>query len=88
MSTKTKKTTVGLKELRENMETYIKRVREGESITVFRRSTPLFKLTPIDAEEAEWETVIDFTKETGRGVPVEQLLASMKKMHGQKSKVS
>lgn len=74
--------TVGLKELRENMETYIKRVRKGESITVFRRSTPLFRITPIDAEEAGWETVVDFTKETGRGVPVEELLASMKKMHG------
>jgi hypothetical protein len=36
----------------------------------------------------EWETVVDFTKETGQGVPVEQLLASMKKMHGQKSKIS
>ena len=70
------------------METYIERVNKGESITVFRRSTPLFKLTPVDAEEVGWETIVDFTKETGRGVPVEQLLASMKKMHGQKSKVS
>lgn len=88
MASKTKKSTVGLKELRENMETYITRVNNGESITVFRRSTPLFNLTPVDAEEAGWETIIDFTKETGRGVPVEQLLASMKKMHGQKSKIS
>ncbi len=88
MSTKIKKTTVGLKELRENMETYITRVSKGESITVFRRSTPLFKLTPVDADEAGWETIVDFTKETGQGVPVEKLLASMKKMHGQKSKIS
>lgn len=88
MNAKTPKNIVGLKELRENMETYIERVNKGESITVFRRSTPLFKLTPVDAEEVGWETIVDFTKETGRGVPVEQLLASMKKMHGQKSKVS
>lgn len=88
MSTKIKKTTVGLKELRENMEAYITRVSQGESITVFRRSTPLFKLTPVDADEAGWETIVDFTKETGQGIPVEQLLASMKKMHGQKSKIS
>ena len=88
MKTKAKKTVIGLKELRENMESYITRVSKGESITVFRRSTPLFKLTPVDAEEAGWETIVDFTKETGHGVPVEQLLASMKKMHGQKSKVS
>ena len=70
------------------MEVYIERVNKGETITVFRRSTPLFRLTPVDAEEAGWETVIDFTKKTGRGVPVEQLLASMKEMHGQKSKIS
>ena len=70
------------------METYIKRVNNGESITVFRRSTPLFRITPIDAEEEGWETVIDFTKETGQGVPVEELLASMKKKHGQKPKIS
>jgi prevent-host-death family protein len=88
MKTKINNDTVGLKELRENMETYIKRVSNGESITVFRRSSPLFKLTPIGEDEAEWESVIDFTKETGRGVPIDQLLASMKKMHGQKSKVS
>lgn len=88
MNTKALKLSVGLKELRENMEAYITRVQKGESLTVLRRGTPLFRLTPIDAEENEWETVVDFTKETGKGVPVTQLLASMKKMHGQKSKVS
>jgi prevent-host-death family protein len=88
MNTKANNAIVGLKELRENMETYIKRVNKGESISVFRRSTPLFRITPIDAEEEGWETVIDFTKESGHGVPIEQLLASMKKMHGQKSKIS
>ena len=89
MSTQTTKSaTVGLKELRQNMEEYITRVGKGESITVFRRSTPLFKLTPVDSEESGWETIVDFTKETGRGVPVEELLASMKKTHGQKPEVS
>ena len=85
---KTKTATVGLKELRANMETYIKRVEKGESITVLRRSTPLFVLTPISAAdtEAEWETVIDFVKETGKGMPMEEFLMSLKK-HGQKSKV-
>jgi antitoxin (DNA-binding transcriptional repressor) of toxin-antitoxin stability system len=88
MNTKTKQNIVGLKELRENMETYIKRVGNGEAITVFRKNIPLFRLTPVDAEEIGWETVVDFTRETGRGVPVADLLSSMKKMHGQKSKVS
>lgn len=79
---------VGLKELRENMEKYISRVNKGESITVFRRSTPLFKLTPIeDNDETKWETIVDFPKEIGTGMPIDELLASIK-LHGQKRKVS
>jgi len=79
---------IGLKDLRENMETYIDRVNGGESLTIFRRSTPLFKITPIDsADEDQWETVIDFVKETGHGVPIAELLSSIK-TYGQKSKVS
>jgi len=82
MNTKAQKKTVGLKELRENMETYIKRVNKGESITVFRRSTPLFKLSPVDEDEAEWETVIDFTEIDENGVSGKELLKRMKEMHG------
>ena len=79
---------IGLKDLRENMETYITRVHNGESLTIFRRSTPLFKITPIDdTSEERWETVIDFIKETGHGVPIAELLSSIKR-YGQKSKVS
>ena len=82
MSTKAKKTTVGLKELRENMETYIKRVSEGESITVFRRSTPLFKLSPPNEEEEVWETVIDFTEINPNGVSAKDVLKSLRSLHG------
>lgn len=74
-----KKQIVGLKELRENMEAYIKRVNNGESITVFRRSVPLFTMQPIEDNETGWETVIDFEKEIGRGVPIAELLRAMKK---------
>lgn len=76
------KNIIGLKELRENTETYIERVSRGESITVVRRSTPLFRLTPIDAEEAEWETVADFTTIDETGVSARDILASLRKMHG------
>jgi len=82
MNTKAKKSTVGLKELRENMETYIKRVNSGESLTAFRRSTPLFRLSPVDSEEIGWETVVDFTKIDKNGVSAKDVLASLKKMHG------
>ncbi len=76
------KNIIGLKELRENTETYIKRVGRGESITVVRRSTPLFRLTPVDAEETGWETVADFTTVNDAGVSARDLLASLRKLHG------
>lgn len=76
------KNIIGLKELRENTETYIKRVGRGESITVVRRSTPLFRLTPVDAEETGWETVVDFTTIDDKGVSARDILASLRKMHG------
>jgi len=79
MNTKTtSKSVVGLKELRANMETYIKRVEKGESITITRRSTPLFVISPVD-DEGQWETVIDFVKETGKGMPIQELITSLEK---------
>ena len=76
------KNIIGLKELRENTEVYIKRVGRGESITVVRRSTPLFRLTPVDAQELGWETVIDFTVANEKGVSARDILASLRKTHG------
>ena len=83
-----KKTIIGLKELRENMETYITKVQNGEQITVFRRSTPLFTINPIDDDESGWETVIDFTEINKNGVSGREILKSLRAMHGQKPKVS
>jgi len=83
MSAKIKnKSIVGLKELRENMESYIERVGKGESITVIRRSTPIFTLTPVDDDESGWETVIDFTEINPRGVCGREILKRLKKLHG------
>ncbi|HEY4488910.1 MAG TPA: type II toxin-antitoxin system prevent-host-death family antitoxin [Candidatus Paceibacterota bacterium] len=79
---KAKPMIIGLKELRENTETYIKRVGKGESITVVRRSTPLFRLTPIDDDEMGWETVIDFTTINPRGVSGKEILAALRKLDG------
>ncbi len=80
MNTKLK--TVGLKELRENMEKYISRVDKGESITVLRRNQPIFRLTPVDEEEMGWETVIDFTEINPRGVSGKEILKRLKKING------
>ncbi len=76
------KNIVGLKELRENTETYIRRVNRGESIIVVRRSTPLFRLTPIDTGEMGWESVADFTTLDERGVSAKDVLASLRKLNG------
>lgn len=77
------KNVVGLKELRENMEVYIKRVERGESLTIMRRSNPIFRISPIDTEdESEWETIIDFTEIHPQGISAREILKRLKKMHG------
>lgn len=79
----TKNTYVGLKELRENMEGYITRVRGGESITVLRRNVPVFTITPPETfEEKQWETVIDFTELSEEGVSARDVLKAIKRVHG------
>ena len=65
---------IGLKELRENMEKYAKRVNKGESLLVVRRSKPLFRVSPV---EEEWETVADFTKVRKGGIPIKDLLSRL-----------
>lgn len=74
--------TVGLKELRENMEKYISRVDKGESITVLRRNRPIFRLSPVDEEEMGWETIIDFTEINPRGVSGKEILKRLRKLNG------
>jgi antitoxin (DNA-binding transcriptional repressor) of toxin-antitoxin stability system len=67
------KNIVGLKELRENIDTYITRIQNGESLTVMRRSKPIFRITPVETEEDEWQTLVDFTKIQKNGVPLEDV---------------
>lgn len=62
MKTKLSEEIVGIKELRENMDRYIDKVHKGSSFTIVRRSKPVFKITPLDAESEQWETVVDFTE--------------------------
>ena len=68
---------IGLKELRENVDTYVSEVQRGKSFIVVRRSKPIFKLSP-PAEDSElWERVIDFTKIRKGGVGVKDLLSRL-----------
>ncbi|TSC75390.1 MAG: hypothetical protein G01um101433_887 [Parcubacteria group bacterium Gr01-1014_33] len=63
---------IGLKELRQNTKTYIKKARSGKSFLVVQRSRPIFRIVP--PEEAEvWEEVIDFAKVKKGGMALKHL---------------
>jgi antitoxin (DNA-binding transcriptional repressor) of toxin-antitoxin stability system len=66
---------VGLKNLRENMVDYVKRIAKGESFIVFKQTKPLFKISPI--EDEEWEEIIDFTKIKKGGVDIKEILSRL-----------
>ena len=53
---------VGLKELRENIDTYINAVEKGRSFVVVRKSRPVFKISSPQEANDLWEPLIDFTK--------------------------
>ncbi len=74
-----KNSIVGLKELRENMDSYISQVKKGRSFVVVRKSKPVFKLTPLDmwGDEGVWEKVVDFTKIKKGGVLLADVLSKV-----------
>lgn len=63
---------INLKNLRENMQEYAQKIKRGRSFIVFKKSKPLFKISPI--EESAWEEVIDFTTIKKGGVDLKELL--------------
>ena len=63
---------ISLKSLRENMQAYSQKVKKGYSFIVFKKSKPLFKISPVD--EGCWEEVIDFTEIKRGGVNIKELL--------------
>ena len=71
-----KNSIIGLKALRENVQSYISRVRNGESFLVVRRSKPVFRISAPDSEEA-WEEVVDFTKIRRGGIAIADLLSRL-----------
>lgn len=73
---------VGLKDLREHMETYIRRIGKGESLLVMRRNAPIFRILPVagNSEEAGWETVVDFTRIRKGGVPIAQVQKTIRRL--------
>ena len=72
---------VGVKELRRNLDEYITQVDKGKTFVVFRRSKPVFKITPVTPEEDMWETVIDFTKIKKGGVPLGEVRQAIARLN-------
>lgn len=75
-----KNTTVGLKELRENMGNWINQIRKGRSFLVVRKSKPVFKIVPPETEE-QWETVVDFTAIGKDGISAKTILKELRKLN-------
>jgi antitoxin (DNA-binding transcriptional repressor) of toxin-antitoxin stability system len=69
---------IGLREFRENLGKYERRIRDGQSFIIMKRSRPVFTACPVDDEK--WETVIDFTQFRKGGITAQELLAKLKKM--------
>lgn len=73
-------TIVGLKELRGNINTYISKVKKGDSFIVVRKSKPLFKIVPLEFEN-QWETMADFTEISNNGVAAKEILKELRKLN-------
>lgn len=66
---------IGLKKIRERMGEYIKAVERGESFTVIRKATPVFRIVPV--EDEKWETTIDFTSIKKGGINIDDILSRL-----------
>ena len=73
---------IGLRDLRENTDNYIKKVSRGESFVVYKRLKPVFKITP--PEDDQLEELIDFTKLKKGGIEIKDLLSRLKWIKSQK----
>lgn len=85
-----KQSIIGLKELRDNTETYIREIEKGKSFLVMRRSTPIFKITPADEwnDEGVWDNIIDFNKIKKGGVEIAELLKKIHTINGSSTQIS
>jgi len=72
-----KKHIIGLKELRENTDSFITEVGKGRSFIVARKSKPVFKISPPDDADELWEEIIDFTKIKKGGVSIKDLISRL-----------
>ena len=50
--------TVGVRELRQNLSRYLRRVAEGDRFTVTDHNVPVAELTPLAEKQTEWDRVL------------------------------
>ena len=77
---------IGLKELRENTESYITKIKKGGSFVVVKKSKPVFKISPVDewSDDGIWETVVDFTDIKPEGVAIGDVRSALKELKKEK----
>ena len=63
---------INLKSFREETSKYLPQIEKGQTFVVFKKSKPLFTVGPI--VDAQWETLIDFTKVKKGGVDINDIL--------------
>ena len=59
------------------MAIYAKSVKGGQSFIVMKKSSPLFKISPVEDSEELWEEVVDFTKIKKGGIEIRELIARL-----------
>lgn len=65
--------TVGVRELRQNLSVYLRRVENGESLEVTARGRTVALLSPLNAELSTWERLIA----EGKVSPAERPVATL-----------
>ena len=77
------KQSVAIKDIRNNLASYVNLVEKGEIIEVYRRSKLVCKIVPPYQEtDQQWETIVDFTnKGTQKGAKLADALHVLKKMN-------
>jgi prevent-host-death family protein len=69
--------TIGIRELRQHASRYLRRVRDGETITVTDRGEPIAEIRPVKQPQ----TILDRLIAEGRATPPEGDLAEYLKQH-------
>lgn len=69
---------VKLKDLRINLDKYLEQLNKVGTLTVIRRSEPIFNISAIsDTADESWEAVIDFTKLKKGGIAIKEILTRL-----------